>query len=202
MYVPILCIGGPSGVGKTTIINKMVEAYPDMGVVVSVTTRPPRPGEVNGKHYYFVDKQNFDQEDREGLYCETTSIYNNHYASYLRDFLNFKDQGRDVILPVDLSGYQQIKQRFPKEVVGVWLVPKDLDRTSKRLRDRSSMDSSMTEERILNRIKSMEEEIANARFVNFIIEVDEDHYPKVFTDMKDVYEYQKNKVSGFNPVLA
>jgi hypothetical protein len=64
------------------------------------------------------------------------------------------------------------------------------------------MDSSMTEERILNRIKSMEEEIANARFVDFIIEVDEDNYPKVFTDMKDVYEYQKNKVSSFNHVLA
>ena len=131
----LLVLSGPSGAGKGTICQMLREKLPDIGYSVSVTTRAPREGEVDGVSYFFKTVEEVKAMIAEGGLLEYAEVYGNYYGTprdYVMDLLN---QGKDVILEIDIQGALQIKKRFPDGVF-VFIVPRvftNAAQTAKRL---------------------------------------------------------------------
>ena len=125
----LLVLSGPSGAGKGTICQMLREKLPDLAYSVSVTTRQARNGEVDGVNYFFKSVEEVKQMIAEGELLEYAEVYGNYYGtprSYVMELLN---QGKDVILEIDIQGAMQIKKRFPDGVF-VFIVPPSLDELS------------------------------------------------------------------------
>ena len=133
----LLVLSGPSGAGKGTICQMLREKLPDIGYSVSVTTRAPREGEVDGVSYFFKTVEEVKTMIAEGGLLEYAEVYGNYYGTprdYVMDLLN---QGKDVILEIDIQGALQIKKRFPDGVF-VFIVPPSLDELSSRIYKRGT----------------------------------------------------------------
>ncbi len=143
----VLCVSGPSGVGKGTVIQALLERHPEFRLSISMTTRKPRGLEKDGEHYYFCDKAKFESliEEKEILEYD---IYNNEYygtpVGPIRQFLN---EGQDVVLDITLAGSVQIKKLLP-ETVMVFLLPPSLDELKNRLVKRQTESPSAIEARL------------------------------------------------------
>lgn len=160
----LLVVSGPSGAGKGTICQLVRDSLPELGYSVSVTTRPQRTGEVDGKNYFFKSipevKQMIDNDEL----LEYAEVYGNYYGTprkYVENLLNY---GRDVLLEIDIQGALQIKKRFP-EAVFVFIVPPSLDELSARIYKRGT-DS---EDVIKRRMASAAGELTYAAEYDYII---------------------------------
>lgn len=177
----LLVLSGPSGAGKGTICQMLREKLPDIGYSVSVTTRAPREGEVDGVSYFFKTVEEVKTMITEGGLLEYAEVYGNYYGTprdYVMDLLN---QGKDVILEIDIQGALQIKKRFPDGVF-VFIVPPSLDELSSRIYKRGT-DS---EEVIKKRLASATGELAYASEYDYIIvnDIAERATQKVLTVME------------------
>ena len=134
----LLVLSGPSGAGKGTICQMLREKLPDLAYSVSVTTRQARNGEVDGVNYFFKSVEEVKQMISEGELLEYAEVYGNYYGtprSYVMELLN---QGKDVILEIDIQGAMQIKKRFPDGVF-VFIVPPSLDELCSRIYKRGTL---------------------------------------------------------------
>ncbi|MBD1998406.1 guanylate kinase [Oculatella sp. FACHB-28] len=145
---------GPSGVGKGTLLRSLLRRHPDLYFSISVTTRAPRPGEVDGQHYYFVSRPQFDQMVAEGELLEWAEFAGNCYGTPRRPVEQQIQQGRWVVLEIELEGARQIRQTFP-DALRIFILPPSLQELENRLRDRAQ-DS---EQAILRRLKRAEAEL-------------------------------------------
>lgn len=160
----LLVVSGPSGAGKGTICQLVRDQLPDLGYSISVTTRQPRNGEVNGVNYFFKTVPEVQEMIAAGELLEYAEVYGNYYGTprkYVEDLLN---SGRDVLLEIDIQGALQIKKRFP-EGVFVFIVPPSLDELSARIYKRGT-DS---EEVIKRRMASAAGELTYAQEYDYII---------------------------------
>lgn len=160
----LLVVSGPSGAGKGTICQLLREKLPDLGYSVSVTTRPPRVGEVDGVNYFFKTVEQVKEMIAADELLEYAEVYGNYYGTprqYVMDLLN---AGKDVLLEIDIQGALQIKQRFP-EGVFVFIVPPSLDELSARIYKRGT-DS---EDVIKRRMASAASELTYAAEYDYII---------------------------------
>lgn len=190
----ILCVGGPSGIGKTTLISQMMGRYPEqLETIVSVTTRPPRPNEVDGVDYHFLTKEQFVEKEANSEFMETTFIHNNYYGTYKEDFCSDKD----IIIPVDYVGYLQISALYPKEAMGVWLVPYNLDQLITTFEKRCANDPNMTPEKIRSRKSHMVKEILQKYYIPYTIQVDSNNYNKALEDLDCLYRSSKLRSYNF-----
>jgi len=138
---------GPSGVGKGTIVRKILESHSDVWLSISATTRQPRSGEIEGKHYFFLEKKNFQEIiDKEG-FLEWASFSNNFYGTPKNIVKEKIEQGTNVILEIELEGARQIRKSFP-EALQIFLAPPNLSELEKRIRGRGTE----TEESITARL--------------------------------------------------
>ena len=151
--LPIV-ISAPSGSGKSTIANKIVEALPSAVMSVSCTTRPPRPGEVNGQHYYFISEEDFKKKIKAGEFLEWAEVHGHHYGTPMSHLKQEMEQGHDVILAIDVQGGLSVKRFYPKGVY-IFLVPPTWDVLEKRLRDRASDDEQTIKMRMSNARKEL-----------------------------------------------
>ena len=128
----LIVISGPSGAGKGTICKKLLENNSNIKVSVSATTRAPRSGEVDGKNYYFIKKENF--EEMLGLqeFLEYAEVYDNYYGTPKKYVLENLNSGNDVLLEIDIAGALQIKERF-KEGIFVFILPPSMEELKKRI---------------------------------------------------------------------
>ena len=150
----LFIISGPSGTGKGTICSRLKEEM-DIEVSVSMTTRQPRTGEVNGKSYYFVTKEEFlDQIDNGGL-LEYAEVYGNYYGTPKQKVLDKLEQGRDVILEIDMQGALNVKENYP-EGVSIFILPPSLSLLRERLVGRGTE----TEEAVNMRLSKTISEIS------------------------------------------
>lgn len=164
----LLVISGPSGVGKGTICSALKKEEPDLVYSISATTRTPRPGEVHGVDYFFYSRDQFEDMIRRGEFLEWASVYGNLYGTprkYVQDALN---QGKDVILEIDIQGARQIKENFSQQL-GVFIAPPSMEELARRLRNRGT-DS---EEEIKRRLKLAEEEMKRISDYDYIIPNDD-----------------------------
>lgn len=161
----IFIITAPSGTGKTTIIKNILKK--DMGGVgysVSHTTRKPREGEVNGLHYYFIDREDFEKMIEAHEFVEWAVVYDQLYGTSVSSISRVLSSGKDLLMDVDIQGSQEIKRQFP-ESLSIFILPPSLDILKKRLQKRSTNDKINTG----LRLKRAVEEIQRCRDYDFII---------------------------------
>ena len=160
----LLVVSGPSGAGKGTICSKLREALPDLGYSISVTTRPPRAGEVDGKDYFFKTVDQVKDMIFRGELLEYAKVYDNYYGTPRPYVEKLLDEGRDVLLEIDIQGALQIKKVFPQGVF-VFIVPPSLEELSARIYKRGTDSVDVIEKRL----KSASNELTYASEYDYII---------------------------------
>ncbi len=176
---------GPSGVGKGTIVRKILDTHNDVWLSISATTRKPRSGENEGEHYFFLNKKNFQEIiDSEG-FLEWASFSNNFYGTP-RKIVNEKlEQGTNVLLEIELEGARQIRKSFP-EALQIFLAPPNLSELEKRIRGRGTE----TEDAIKNRLAIAHKEIiAKKEFDAVVIN---ENIDKAFREIEDLMGLKSN----------
>jgi guanylate kinase len=130
-------LSGPSGVGKSTVVAELRRAHPEVWLSVSVTTRRPRPGEVNGVHYFFVDGEEFDRLVESGELLEWAEFAGNRYGTPREPVLDKLAAGVPTVLEIDLEGARQVRDTMPDALL-VFLAPPTWEELEKRLRGRGT----------------------------------------------------------------
>jgi guanylate kinase len=144
----LLVLSSPSGAGKTTLARRLLAAAPGLRMSVSVTTRSPRPGEVEGIDYFFVDKAEFERRKRAGELLEWAEVFSEGYATPKGQVLELVEAGTDVLFDIDWQGARQLKRQMPKDVVGVFILPPDGKALERRLRARKQDSEEVVHRRL------------------------------------------------------
>lgn len=160
----LIVLTGPSGVGKGTLVRSLLQSHPELYLSVSVTTRSPRPGEINAKHYYFVSREQFDMMIAQEQLLEWAQFAGNCYGTPRQQVEEKIQQGKSVLLEIELKGARQIRTSFP-EAMRIFILPPSMQELEQRLRGRGQ-DS---EEAIARRLRRAEEEINAAGEFDFKI---------------------------------
>lgn len=150
----LFVISGPSGVGKGTICKRLVDET-DIRFSVSMTTRKPRAGEIDGVSYFFVTDEEFDKKVAENGFLEHACVYGNKYGTPLKETLDMLEAGHDVLLDIDIQGALNVKKAYPRGVF-IFILPPSM----KELRKRITGRGSETEDSIDLRLGKTLEEIA------------------------------------------
>ncbi|HEX8574486.1 MAG TPA: guanylate kinase [Allosphingosinicella sp.] len=133
----LFILSSPSGAGKSTIARMLLESDDGVAMSVSATTRPKRPGEVDGRHYHFVDDSGFDALVAGGHFLEWAHVFGHRYGTLKSEVLKTIEGGRDVLLDIDWQGTQQLKQVDP-DIVRVFILPPSMEELERRLRARGT----------------------------------------------------------------
>ncbi|QTL04583.1 guanylate kinase [Aquabacter sp. L1I39] len=144
----MLVLSSPSGAGKTTLSRKLLAQDDRITMSVSVTTRPARPGEVNGKDYFFVDVPTFQRMRDEGELLEHAIVFGNLYGTPRRAVEDALSAGRDVLFDIDWQGTQQLDQSAQQDLVKVFLLPPSAADLEKRLRTRAQDSDEVVHQRM------------------------------------------------------
>lgn len=150
----LIVLTGPSGVGKGTLMRSLLQRHPELYYSISVTTRPPRVGEIDGKDYYFISRSKFEQMVERDELLEWAEFAGNYYGTPREPVLNQIRSGRTIVLEIELKGARQIRARFPS-AISIFILPPNLKELEKRIRGRAQ-DS---EEAISRRLRRAEEEV-------------------------------------------
>src|ERR1700752_3967947 len=158
-------LSSPSGAGKTTLSRMLVAEIPALQMSVSATTRPKRPGEGDGKDYYFVEQKRFDAMVANGELLEWATVFGHCYGSPRAPVDAALAAGRDVLFDIDWQGTQQLRSRSPNDVVSVFILPPSATDLEKRLHTRAQ-DS---EEVIRGRMKKAGDEMSHFDAYDYIV---------------------------------
>lgn len=161
----VIVISGPSGSGKGTVVEQLRKIYPNAGVSVSATTRQKRTGEVDGVHYHYKSREEFEKLIESGEVLEHTTYNGNYYGTLRSEAEKIVNSGRDLILEIEVDGAGQIKKLLGDECTAVMLIAPDHKELERRLRGRGT-DS---EEAILNRLATARKEISLAPMYDYIV---------------------------------
>ncbi|WP_421791382.1 guanylate kinase [Hyphobacterium sp.] len=165
----MLVLSSPSGAGKTTLSKRLIMHHPDVVLSVSATTRAPRPKEVDGEDYFFIDKGHFEAQIKENGFFEHARVFDHYYGTPKGPVEEALSDGRDVIFDIDWQGAQQLAEQAPKDVVRVFILPPSMRLLEDRLRKRGQ-DS---DEIIQGRMARSEAEISHWQEYDYCI-VNED----------------------------
>jgi guanylate kinase len=160
----IFLVVAPSGAGKSTLVNALLEQDSGIALSISHTTRPPRPGEADGREYHFVSVEEFMQRRAAGEFLESAEVHGNFYATSRKWIEQRVHAGTDVLLEIDWQGARQVKARFP-HAVGVFILPPSIDALEARLQKRGQ-DSAPV---IARRLLAAGSEIAHAPEFDYVI---------------------------------
>jgi len=160
----LFVISGPAGVGKSEIVKKVLERHPDVQLSVSCTTRQPRPGEIDGVSYHFVDDARFDQLVAEDAFYEWAHVHQNRYGTLKSVVQAQLEAGHDLILEIDVQGCLQAMAQ-DDTVTGIFICPPSRENLEARLRHRGTE----TEESIRVRLNNVARECATAYKYHYII---------------------------------
>ena len=140
-------ITGPSGVGKGTIVRKVLERHSDIWLSISATTRQPRSGEIEGEHYFFFSKKKFKEIiDNEG-FLEWASFSNNYYGTPKKIVKDKIEKGINVLLEIELEGARQVRKSFPEALL-IFLAPPNITELERRIRGRGTESEESIQDRL------------------------------------------------------
>jgi guanylate kinase len=151
----LIVITGPSGVGKGTLVRHLLTRFPNLYLSVSATTRPPRPGEIEGKDYYFLNHHSFEEKIAAGQFLEWAEYAGNYYGTPQSAIANQLAAGQTIILEIELEGARQVYQSFPQGR-RIFILPPSFEELERRLRSRGKD----TETAIAHRLERAQEELA------------------------------------------
>lgn len=151
----LIVVSGPSGAGKGTICDELRKRFPQINYSISMTTRPARKGEVDGKNYFFSDNTHFEELIAEDAFLEYAKVYDHYYGTpkkYVFDILN---QGKYIMLEIDIQGAMQVKKKYPQAVF-IYIVPPSLDVLAHRLKNRHTDSDDVIAGRLAKASKELE----------------------------------------------
>lgn len=160
----VLQVVAPSGAGKSSLVAALLARDPAIELSISHTTRPPRPGEADGREYHFIDAAQFERREAAGEFLETAHVHGNRYGTSRAQIESRRALGRDVLLEIDWQGALQVRRVFP-DAVGVFLLPPSFATLEERLR-RRGQDS---EEVIARRLANARDEMAHALDFEYVL---------------------------------
>jgi len=160
----VFIISAPSGAGKTTIRSHLLKRNPRLAFSVSHTTRLPRPGEINGKDYHFVDREEFRRLVRKKGFLEWAEIHGELYGTGRPALEKLLSSGKDVLVEVDFQGQAQVKKTRP-EAVSIFIVPESLAELKQRLRKRGTEKQS----ELRTRLKRARVELSKVKYYDYIV---------------------------------
>jgi guanylate kinase len=146
----MLVLSSPSGAGKTTLTRNLLEQEENVALSVSVTTRARRPSEIDGVHYHFKTKQQFEGMRDSGQLLEWAEVHGNYYGTPREPVEKALAAGRDVLFDIDWQGTQQLYEKMPKDVVSVFVLPPSADELKMRLERRAEDSVAIISERLRN----------------------------------------------------
>jgi guanylate kinase len=147
-------VSAPSGAGKTTLCKEIIDIFPDLRHSVSFTTRPARPGEIDGRDYHFVDKSRFEAMVASGEFAEWAEVHGNFYGTALSTLQDARDAGDDVLLDIDCQGARQLKESVDQAVF-IFILPPDMGELERRLRGRGTDSDEVIQRRLKNASEEM-----------------------------------------------
>ena len=150
----LIVVSGPSGAGKSTLIRQALEAVPELAYSVSATTRAPREGEVDGRDYVFLSREQFERWIEEGRFLEWAEYSGNLYGTPEEKVEEYLDEGRSVILEIELQGARMVREKRPDAVM-VFVRAPNLEETRKRLLGRATETAEALEARMTTAISEV-----------------------------------------------
>lgn len=160
----LFILSSPSGGGKSSLAQALVQTEPDVAVSVSHTTRAPRPGEQNGVHYYFVSRDEFETMVDEGRFIEYARVFGNYYGTSQQAVRQLLERGKNVLLDIDWQGMHNIKRQMP-EAVSIFILPPSRQALVERLKSRGQ-DS---DEVVANRMKQAVSEMQHYNEFDYVV---------------------------------
>jgi len=161
----LLVLSSPSGAGKTTITRLLLQRDPTLSLSISVTTRPPRPGEIDGRDYIFIDQAQFARMVAAGELLEHATVFGNFYGTPRLPIETALATGRDVVTDIDWQGTQQLSQAMPEDLIKVFLLPPSIA----ALRDRLQRRAQDSAETVAARMAKSAEEMSHWPEYDYVI---------------------------------
>jgi guanylate kinase len=194
----LIIISSPSGAGKSTLCQMITQNDPSIKLSVSATTRTKREQEIEGKHYFFVTKEEFDRMSKNNEFLESAEVFGNHYGTPIKMVQDQLNKGLEVLFDIDWQGARQIKQRFDQDsVISIFILPPSISELKRRLTTRAQ-DS---EEDVINRMKKSYNEISHFNEYDLVIINDDlnSTYQKIFSviEAKRLQRYNKKDLQNF-----
>jgi guanylate kinase len=180
-------LSSPSGAGKTTLSRMLLAADPEIKLSVSATTRPPRPGEIDGVHYHFVSPETFDRMVEEDDFYEWAHVFGHRYGTPKGMIRAALKEGQDFLFDIDWQGTQQLYQKDQQDVVRVFILPPSIDELHRRLAGRAT-DSA---EVIAARMERAQAEISHWDGYDYVIINDDVHV--CFDKVRAILEAERMK---------
>jgi guanylate kinase len=169
-------IVAPSGAGKSSLVNALLEKDPSIRLSISFTTRPPRPGEENGREYHFVTREAFEDMIREGEFLEHAEVYGNLYGTSRKWIEATRATGVDVLLEIDWQGARQVKRLFP-DMTYIYILPPSIEELERRLVGRGKDAPAVIE----RRLSEAREDLKHVHKADYVI-INED-FSAALTDL-------------------
>ena len=148
-------ITAPSGAGKTSLIDAVMQADPSLKISVSYTTRSPRPGEADGVDYHFVDEATFLAMRERGEFLESAEVHGNRYGTSKKVILDAVQRGEDLILEIDWQGAEQVRKLYP-QCVGIFIHPPSVEELERRMRARGQDSEAVIRRRVENALEELQ----------------------------------------------
>ena len=174
----LIIISSPSGAGKSTLCKMLVEQNSDIKLSISATTRPPRQSEIDGQHYFFISKEQFDQMLRDDQFLEHAQVFDNQYGTPKKEIEKQLKNNNSVLFDIDWQGARQIVGKFDKkQVVSFFILPPSMEELHSRLQTRAE-DS---EEVVLKRMQKAKDEMSHFDEYDYVLINDnlEETYKKI-----------------------
>ncbi len=150
----LFILSAPSGAGKSTLCSAVRNRFPDVMYSISFTTRAPREGECNGRHYFFIEKGEFEAGIEQGRWAEWARVHGNYYGTSMDTLNKGLRMGRDILLDIDVEGMRQIQEKFPDGIT-IFIMPPSLDTLRRRLISRGTESPEAIAVRLKNAQKEM-----------------------------------------------
>lgn len=188
-------VSAPSGAGKSSLVQALIEGDHQLRLSISYTTRPPRPGEEDGVHYHFVSRETFLEMLGQGAFLESAEVYGNYYGTSQPWIEAQMAQGHDVLLEIDWQGAAQVRRLIPT-AIGIYILPPSLAELERRLRNRGQ-DSP---EVIARRLAAAREDMTHALEYDYLV-VNE-RFELALADLRAIVRSQRLTVARQQTALA
>lgn len=191
----MLVVSSPSGVGKTSLSRRLVADHPALELSTSWTTRPPRPGERDGREYRFVDRAAFDAAIAEDAFLEWAEVHDHRYGSPSGPVMTAMEAGRDALFDIDWQGALSIARHARGDVVLIYVLPPSMAEMSRRIRARATDSDAVIE----GRLSRAKDELAH--WGEYDYAVVNDDFDRAYAELAHIYHAERLK-RGRNPWLA